>query len=44
MRSGDGKRRAGLDNPIPARLLLGQSLLYLGDDCGQGDISVEQLG
>lgn len=44
MSSGDGKRRAGLDCPIPARLSLGQSRLYLCDDWGQGDISVEHLG
>jgi hypothetical protein len=44
MKSGEWKKRAGLDTPIPARLPLGQSRLYLCLDCSQGDISVEQLG
>jgi hypothetical protein len=44
MKSGNGKRRVGLDNPIPARLSFGQCRLYLGLESSQGDISVEQLG
>jgi hypothetical protein len=43
MSSGEGKRRAVLDYPILTRLSLGHSRLYLDDDYGQGDISVEQL-